>query len=45
MRDAQAPIGATDFDDLAASDSDAEESDEVQSMRRYLTYVVVRPGT
>ena len=27
VRDAQAPIGATNFDDLAASDSDAEESD------------------
>ena len=27
VRDAQAPIGATDFDDLAASDSDAEDSD------------------
>eukprot|EP01043_Picozoa_sp_COSAG02_P034735 COSAG02_NODE_2446_length_8839_cov_6.263501_1_plen_203_part_00 len=27
-RDAQAPIGATDFDELDASDSDAEESDD-----------------
>jgi hypothetical protein len=26
VRDAQAPIGATEFDDLAASDSDTEES-------------------
>ena len=28
VRDAQAPVGSTDFDDLAASDSDAEESDD-----------------
>ena len=28
MRDAQAPIGATDFDELDAGDSDAEESDD-----------------
>ena len=28
VRDAQAPVGATDFDDLDASDSDAEESDD-----------------
>ena len=28
MRDAQAPIGATDFDELDASDSDAEDSDD-----------------
>ena len=38
VRDAQAPVGATDFDDLAASDSDAEDSDNdtgsFQSRRR-----------
>ena len=28
VRDAQAPVGATDFDELDASDSDAEESDD-----------------
>ena len=28
VRDAQAPVGSTEFDDLAASDSDAEESDD-----------------
>ena len=28
MRDAQAPVGATDFDDLDATDSDAEPSDD-----------------
>jgi hypothetical protein len=28
VRDAQAPIGRTDFDELDASDSDAEESDD-----------------
>eukprot|EP01044_Picomonas_judraskeda_P007182 COSAG03_NODE_759_length_5968_cov_39.290169_3_plen_135_part_00 len=28
VRDAQAPIGATDFDELDASDSDAEDSDD-----------------
>ena len=28
VRDAQAPVGSTDFDDLAATDSDAEESDD-----------------
>eukprot|EP01046_Picozoa_sp_COSAG06_P020645 COSAG06_NODE_1519_length_9208_cov_3.443957_8_plen_184_part_00 len=28
VRDAQAPVGSTDFDDLDASDSDAEESDD-----------------
>ena len=33
VRDAQAPIGATDFDDLAASDSDAEESDDTLPSR------------
>ena len=27
VRDAQAPVGSTDFDELDASDSDAEESD------------------
>ena len=25
MRDAQAPVGATDYDDLAASDSDTDD--------------------
>ena len=28
VRDAQAPVGSTDFDDLDATDSDAEESDD-----------------
>ena len=28
VRDAQAPVGATDFDELDADDSDAEESDD-----------------
>ena len=28
MRDAQALVGATDFDDLDAEDSDAEESED-----------------
>ena len=28
VRDAQAPVGATDFDEIDASDSDAEESDD-----------------
>ena len=30
MRDAQAPVGATDFDELDASDSDAEDSDDIR---------------
>ena len=36
-RDAQAPVGATDFDDLDAMDSGAEESDDdvVSSQARY----------
>jgi len=29
VRDAQAPVGYTDFDDLDATDSDAEQSDVV----------------
>ena len=28
VRDAQAPVGSTDFDDLDATDSDAEDSDD-----------------
>jgi hypothetical protein len=28
VRDAQAPIGSTDFDELDASDRDADESDD-----------------
>jgi hypothetical protein len=28
VRDAHAPVGSTDFDELDASDSDAEESDD-----------------